>query len=123
MLMPTGSPDESGQPLEIIHRDISPQNVLLSFEGEVKLVDFGIAKATKSASFTQSGHIKGKFFYMSPEQARGDRIDQRADVFAAGAILYELVTGRMLYAGHEEDSFAAAEGAHGRLPTAKQRLP
>jgi len=94
--------DPDGNALNIIHRDISPQNVLISFEGEVKIVDFGIAKAAKRASFTQSGVIKGKFYYMSPEQARGDRVDQRTDIFSAGAILYELVTGRMLYEGEDD---------------------
>lgn len=94
--------DADGEPLNIIHRDISPQNVLVSFEGEIKIVDFGIAKAARRASFTQSGVIKGKFYYMAPEQARGDRIDQRADIFSVGAILYEMATGRMLYEGEDD---------------------
>ncbi len=93
--------DEHGKPLSIIHRDISPQNVLISVAGEVKLVDFGIAKATSRSMSTQAGVIKGKYFYMSPEQAWGDPIDQRSDIFSAGVILYEVLTGQMLYL--EED--------------------
>ena len=93
--------DSDGKPLEIIHRDVSPQNILLSSSGEVKLVDFGIAKATSRSLKTQAGVIKGKYFYMSPEQAWGDPIDQRTDVFSAGIILYEVLTGQMLYL--EED--------------------
>jgi serine/threonine protein kinase len=82
-----------GNPLGIIHRDISPQNVLVSFEGEVKIIDFGIAKAKNQSHNTEAGVIKGKFRYMSPEQARGERIDHRADIFAAGVVLYELILG------------------------------
>lgn len=81
-------------PLNIVHRDISPANVLVSFHGEVKLTDFGIAKASVKALETMSGVIKGRFDYMSPEQARGDQVDQRADLYAVGVVLYELLTGR-----------------------------
>jgi len=94
--------DPRGQPLGLVHRDISPQNILVSFEGEVKIVDFGIAKASLHASSSESGQIKGKFQYMSPEQARGDRIDARADIFGIGAMLYELVTGARLYDEDDE---------------------
>jgi eukaryotic-like serine/threonine-protein kinase len=93
--------DEKGRPLNIIHRDISPQNVLLSYSGEVKIVDFGIAKATSSSRKTQAGVIKGKYYYMSPEQSWGDPVDQRTDIFSTGIILYEVLTGQMLYL--EED--------------------
>jgi len=89
--------DDSGNPLCIVHRDVNPQNICLSREGEVKLIDFGIAKARLASQETQAGTIKGKFNYMSPEQARGDRIDQRADIFALGAVLYEMLSGHMLY--------------------------
>jgi serine/threonine protein kinase len=82
-----------GKPLGIIHRDISPQNVLISYEGEVKIIDFGIAKARSRMVQTQAGVIKGKFRYMSPEQASGELIDQRTDIFAAGVVLYELLRG------------------------------
>jgi serine/threonine-protein kinase len=89
--------DARGRPLNIVHRDVSPQNVLLSFEGEVKLVDFGIAKAALRAYETESGIIKGKFYYMSPEQARGEPLDHRTDVFSLGIVLYEMMTGELLY--------------------------
>src|SRR5262245_46480097 len=85
--------DESGRPLRVVHRDISPQNILISFDGSVKLVDFGIAKAADQASLTKSGAIKGKFAYMAPEQAAGKPLDARADLFAIGLVLYELLTG------------------------------
>ena len=76
-----------------MHRDVSPQNVLVTYEGGVKLVDFGIAKATREvdAAQTQAGLLKGKYAYMSPEQARGQPVDARADVFCAGVLLWELL--------------------------------
>src|SRR5262245_6431898 len=85
--------DEQGRPLRVVHRDISPQNILISFDGSVKLVDFGIAKAADQASMTKSGAIKGKFAYMAPEQAGGKPLDARTDLFALGLVLYELLTG------------------------------
>ncbi len=93
--------DVMGEPLKIVHRDVSPQNILISSVGEVKVIDFGIAKATMRAQETQAGVIKGKYYYMSPEQAWGEHVDARTDVFSAGIILYELLTGQMLYL--EED--------------------
>ena len=89
--------DPEGHPLHVVHRDVSPQNVLLSYDGAVKLTDFGIAKAEGRAEQTQLGIIKGKYYYMSPEQASGERLDRRTDIFAAGILLYELLAGEMLY--------------------------
>ena len=96
--------DDNGEPLGIVHRDVNPQNICISKEGEVKLIDFGIAKAKIASEETQIGTIKGKFNYMSPEQARGERVDQRTDVFALGAVLYEMLTGHMLYPLSLDDS-------------------
>jgi serine/threonine protein kinase len=89
--------DNFGTDLRIVHRDVSPQNVLISWEGEIKVIDFGIAKAAGKASKTQAGILKGKFGYMAPEQVRGLPIDQRADVFALGVCLYEFVTGERAF--------------------------
>jgi serine/threonine protein kinase len=82
-----------GEPLQLVHRDISPSNVLLSLQGEVKLTDFGIAKARGRQHKTQTGHTKGKVAYMSPEQVRGDELDSRSDLFAVGVVLYEMLSG------------------------------
>ncbi len=89
--------DSQGKPLNIVHRDISPQNILVTFEGGVKVVDFGIAKAADQATVTKSGVLKGKYSYMSPEQASGQKIDRRSDIFALGVVLYELTTGTRLF--------------------------
>jgi serine/threonine-protein kinase len=85
--------DADGKPLAIIHRDVSPSNVLASYQGMVKLCDFGIAKATTSRVQTKAGVIKGKARYMSPEQAMGKKLDARSDLFSLGVVLYELLTG------------------------------
>lgn len=91
-----------GTPLNLVHRDISPQNILLSYDGEVKVVDFGIAKAEERATQTQAGMLKGKFAFMSPEQVNGDPVDQRTDIFALGAVLFEAVTGERLFQGKSD---------------------
>jgi hypothetical protein len=96
--------DGMGQDLSIVHRDISPQNILISYEGECKVIDFGIAKAAGKASKTQAGILKGKFGYMSPEQIRGLPLDRRSDVFAAGVCLYEMLTGERLFVGDSDFS-------------------
>jgi len=88
--------------LDIVHRDISPQNILVSYEGEVKLVDFGIAKAAFQSAETKSGVFKGKIPYMSPEQVMGGHIDRRSDIFSLGIVLYELLTGQRLFQGVSE---------------------
>lgn len=91
--------DPKGRPLNIVHRDVSPPNVLLSRDGEVKLVDFGLAKAASQITSTDPGVVKGKFSYLSPEAAHGRKVDGRADVFAVGAVLYEMLAGRKLFYG------------------------
>lgn len=89
--------DETDQPLGIVHRDISPQNILISYQGEVKISDFGISKATTEPSLTQAGVIKGKLAYLSPEQALGRQVDHQADIYSLGLVLYEILTGNRLY--------------------------
>jgi serine/threonine protein kinase len=91
---------EHGQPLGLVHRDVTPHNVLVSFEGAVKLTDFGIAKASNRAS--TAGMLKGKFAYMAPEQARGEPVDSRTDLFALGITLWELLTGARLFDGDSD---------------------
>jgi TonB family protein len=91
--------DADGRELNIVHRDVSPQNILISYEGDIKLCDFGIAKAASKASKTQSGALKGKMQYMSPEQAWGKPIDRRSDLFSLGVVLHELLTGERLFRG------------------------
>jgi serine/threonine protein kinase len=91
--------DAGGRPLRLVHRDISPGNILLSREGEVKLADFGIAKSSLRASGSMAGSFKGKLLYMSPEQLLGEPIDARADVYAMGCVLYEMFTGRRMFRG------------------------
>jgi serine/threonine protein kinase len=109
--------DEQMRPLGIVHRDVSPQNVLVSFEGEVKVTDFGIAKARgaldqAAPEDTHARKLQGKFGYMSPEQARGEALDPRSDVFAMGIILWELLAGRRLYkAGEGERLLDVARAA------------
>lgn len=90
--------DEQGRPLQIVHRDVSPQNVLVSYESQVKLVDFGIARA-RNASEDTSTSVKGKYVYFAPEQAKGKDLDARTDIFAAGIILYEMLTGQLPFQG------------------------
>jgi serine/threonine protein kinase len=93
--------DVSGKSLGLIHRDVSPQNILISYDGDIKLTDFGIAKAQNSGSTTRAGVLKGKFRYMSPEQAMGQTIDSRSDLFAVGVILWEMITMQRLFRGED----------------------
>ncbi|MFI5290037.1 MAG: serine/threonine-protein kinase, partial [Polyangia bacterium] len=100
-----------GKPLGLVHRDVSPQNVLVTYEGGIKLVDFGIAKATRATSEqTQAGLFKGKFAYMSPEQSRGQPIDARSDVFSVGILMWELLTWRRLFKRPSEMATLIAVG-------------
>ena len=94
--------DGDGRPLGIVHRDVSPHNVAVTFDGGVKLLDFGVAKTRRSASATRHGTLKGKLGYMSPEQCRGDELDRRSDVFAVAILLWELLAGRRLYGGRSD---------------------
>ncbi len=95
---------KTGKPLNIIHRDISPQNVMISFEGEVRIVDFGIAKAESQTEATQAGTLKGKFGYMSPEQVEGLALDLRTDVFSLGILLWELLANDRLFLASNEQA-------------------
>ncbi len=98
--------DGFSRPLDVVHRDCSPHNMLLSYDGELKIIDFGIAKARSSVVRTV-GVLKGKFAYMSPEQTMGKHIDRRSDIFSMGIVLYELVTGERLFVG--DSDFAVLE--------------
>jgi TonB family protein len=100
--------DFEGREMALVHRDVSPQNVLISYDGDVKLCDFGIAKAVSKAGETQMGALKGKLQYMSPEQARGNMVDARSDLFSLGTVLFEMLTGQRLFEGDSEMSVLEA---------------
>ncbi|WP_158617795.1 serine/threonine-protein kinase [Corallococcus sp. CA049B] len=114
--------DAAGRPLGIVHRDVSPQNILVTFDGGVKVVDFGIAKAADQATVTRSGVLKGKYSYMSPEQAAGQRVDRRSDVFALGVVLHELLTGGRLFK-RVSDMLTLSAVAECNVPVPSQVAP
>lgn len=113
--------DDFGAAMGIVHRDVSPSNVLVSFEGEVKLCDFGIARANDMADVLPEDAIKGKAGYMSPEQARGEAIDARSDVFAIGIVLWELLAGRKLYKATEGGSTLLQQARAAQIPALPAR--
>jgi serine/threonine-protein kinase len=93
--------DERGEPLQVVHRDVSPQNVLVGVDGVPRVLDFGVAKAAARSQVTRDGQMKGKLSYMSPEQLQGQRVDRRSDIFAAGVVLWEALTGHRLFTGED----------------------
>jgi serine/threonine protein kinase len=109
-----------GTPLGIVHRDVSPSNLMVSFEGNVKLVDFGVAKTTDSSVETQTGTVKGKISYLSPEQCRGRVADRRSDLFSLGIVIWELLVGDRLY--KRDSDFEAMETIVHRKPVAPSQL-
>jgi serine/threonine-protein kinase len=114
--------DERGEPLGLVHRDISPPNVLVGADGIGRVADFGIAKAAGRLQLTRAGQVKGKFAYMAPEQLEGTAVDRRADVYAASAILWELIVGRPLFAG-ESEADVFRESMLGRIPHPSEFVP
>jgi serine/threonine protein kinase len=124
--------DLEGQPLNIIHRDISPQNIFITYHGQVKVIDFGIAKAAGRSPNTRVGVVKGKAAYMSPEQIQGKALDHRSDIFSTGILLYELLTGKRMFEGDYfeilversmEDCFGTSAQGKGSLHKLTQNIP
>jgi serine/threonine-protein kinase len=118
--------DAEGNPLRLVHRDVTPDNVMVSFDGKVKLLDFGVAKAASQRQKTEAGMLKGKFAYMSPEQYQGKELDGRADVFSLGACMYEAVTGLALFhraSEYETMGAIMADEPPPRAKEAKETLP
>lgn len=117
--------DDQGRPLGLVHRDVSPSNILISRDGEAKLVDFGIAIAPDQAVRTATGELRGKLAYMSPEQARGERLDHRSDIYSLGVVLYELLTGeRPVLPGSDMEVLARVQrGEHRPITDLRDDLP
>ena len=113
---------ETGKSLGIVHRDVSPANVLMSKNGEIKLADFGLAKATSQLESTDPGVVKGKMSYLSPEAARGENVDHRADIFAVGILLYEMLTGKRLFYG-DSDYQTVELVRNAKIPSIAQQNP
>jgi serine/threonine-protein kinase len=112
-----GLADFDGKWLGLVHRDVSPHNVFVTYDGQIKLLDFGIAKATDGFEWTRTGFLKGKVAYMAPEQAAGDRVDARGDVFAVGVMLFEAVTGRRYWSQATGDLQILRSLVDGDLPS------
>jgi serine/threonine protein kinase len=117
--------DLYGNPLNIVHRDVSPENVVVAFDGSVKILDFGIAKAANQVEQTRTGEIKGKLSYMSPEQCLGKPLDCRSDIFSLGVVLYEWLTGFKLFTGESEVAVmrSITEGKSTRPRTSGRTCP
>ncbi len=114
--------DFDGTPIHVVHRDASPQNIFVTYDGVIKAVDFGIAKAADSLSETRAGMLKGKVAYMSPEQSRGERVDRRSDVFSVGVILWEAIAGRRMWKGYNDLAILGRLGL-GELPDLRVAAP
>ncbi|MBL8954109.1 MAG: serine/threonine protein kinase, partial [Myxococcaceae bacterium] len=112
-----------GKPLNVVHRDVSPQNIFITYDGIVKVLDFGVAKARNRASVTSGGQVKGKFSYMSPEQARGGDVDPRTDVWALGVVLFETATQTRLFEGRDDQMAVRDAVLRGNVPSARARNP
>ena len=114
--------DYDGTPLGVVHRDVTPHNVFVTYDGQVKVVDFGIAKALNSSSETRTGVLKGKVSYMAPEQGRGERVDRRADIFSVGVMLWEAAVGKRLWKGVPDITILQRLLA-GEVPTPRSARP
>jgi eukaryotic-like serine/threonine-protein kinase len=114
--------DDQGSPLGIIHRDVSPQNIIVGADGHARLLDFGIAKALRRGQLTRPGDVKGKLEYMAPEQLEGHEVDRRTDVFAAGVVLWEMLTGRSLF-GAETEGATIMRLLAGQVPAPSELVP
>jgi serine/threonine-protein kinase len=106
----------TGEPLHVVHRDISPHNVMISTQGEVKIIDFGLAESTLKLEKTETAVVLGKIAYMSPEHARGEAVDARADQFAVGVVLYEMLAGERYYGTRVQPEIWAIAGKEGFVP-------
>ena len=116
--------DTDGLPLHIVHRDVAPSNVIVTYDGGVKLVDFGIARAHFRRSQTEAGRVKGKLSYMSPEQCRGEELDARSDIFALGIVLYEITTMSRLFRVRRSNKLEVMERiVKGDIPLPSKRMP